>query len=258
MNIYFIDVFTDTAFRGNTAVVVPLQDWLDDATMQRMATQHQQSETVFFTPRADGFEIRWFTPTNEVDLCGHATLAAAYVIWNMLGHPVSFINFQSKSGGLRVTKENGSITLDFPMDYYLDQEAPEKMVRALGLDPAESYIGKWNHLLVYEQEESIRRMTPDFELLAEVKCHGVIVTARGTDVDYVYRFFAPRQGINEDPATGSVQTTLTNYWSKRLDRPEWTSEQVSERGGSFRTRIEEDRVLITGQAVTYLQGEVFL
>jgi PhzF family phenazine biosynthesis protein len=258
MNIYYIDVFTDKIFHGNTAAVVPLQEWLPEERMQEMAAQHKLSETVFFVPRGDAFDIRWFTPEAEVDLCGHATMASAYVIWNMLGHPVSYIIFHSKSGALKVTKNNGNITLDFPIDYYLDQEAPDKMIQALGKKPKEAYIGKHNHLLVYEQEEDIKRMDPDFAQLKEVKTHGVIVTAKGYDVDYVYRFFAPSIGVNEDPATGSVQTTLTNYWSKKIDKESWTSIQLSKRMGHFRTAIEGDRVLITGQAVPYMTGEILL
>ena len=256
MNVYFIDAFTDHVFGGNTAAVVPLQEWLSDAQMQRIAAQHNLSETVFFIPRGDAFDIRWFTPVTEVDLCGHATLAASYVIWNMLGHPVSYIIFQSKSGALRVTRNNGDLTLDFPMDYYLDQAAPDKMVQALGKAPKEAYIGKTNHLLIYDSEDDIRRLKPDFQLLSEVKAHSIIVTARGYDVDYVYRFFAPSVGINEDPATGSAQTTLTNYWSKKLERETWISLQLSSRIGKFQTAIEDDRVLITGQAVVYLTGKI--
>lgn len=258
MNVYFIDVFTDQVLSGNTAAVIPLQEWLPDATMQQIASQHNLSETAFFVPRGDAFDIRWFTPLAEVELCGHATLASAYVIWNMLGHPVSYVIFHSKSGALKVKRNNGSYTLDFPMDYYLDQEAPEKMIQALGRAPKEAYIGRINHMLVYNNEEEIRRMHPDFGLLQQVKSQGIIVTARGYDVDYVYRFFAPAIGVNEDPATGSVQTTLTNYWSKKLDKDEWHSKQLSARGGTFITAIEDDRVLITGNAVTYLQGEIFL
>ncbi len=258
MQVYFIDVFTDELFKGNTAAVVPLSGWLPDAQMQQMAAQHQLSETVFFIPRGDGFDIRWFTPAAEVDLCGHATLASAYVLWNILGYPVSHILFHSKSGPLKVTRNNGDLTLDFPMDYFLEQEAPEKMVKALGKTPTASFIGKDNYLLVYDNEEDIRHMQPNFMLLQEVKAHGIIVTARGRSVDYVFRFFAPSIGVNEDPATGSAQTTLTNYWSKRLDKEQWTSLQLSARGGSFVTSIENDRVLITGQAVLYLTGEIHM
>ena len=258
MQVYFIDVFTDEVFKGNTAAVVPLSGWLSDERMQQIAAQHQLSETAFFVPRGDGFDIRWFTPATEVPLCGHATLASAYVIWNMMGHPVSHILFHSKSGPLKVMRNNGSYTLDFPMDYFLDQEAPDKLVKALGKEPKASFIGKDNYMLVYENEEDIKRMQPDFALLKEVKTQGIIVTARGYDVDYVYRFFAPALGVNEDPATGSAQTTLTNYWSKRLDKESWTSLQLSARGGSFVTAIEDDRVLISGNAVTYLQVEIFL
>ena len=135
MQVYFIDVFTDEVFKGNTAAVVPLSGWLSDERMQQIAAQHNLSETAFFVPRGDGFDIRWFTPATEVPLCGHATLASAYVIWNMMGHPVSHILFHSKSGPLKVMRNNGSYTLDFPMDYFLDQEAPDKLVKALGKEP---------------------------------------------------------------------------------------------------------------------------
>lgn len=254
--VYFIDAFANGVFSGNTAAVVPLQEWLPDETMQRIAAQHKISETAFFIPRADGFEIRWFTPVTEVDLCGHATLATAHVIWDILAHPVHHILIHSKSGPLRVSRADGQITLDFPMDYYLDIQAPEKMIGALGTAPMEAYIGKDNHLLVYKDELDIINMHPDFQLLSEVRTHGVIVTSRGRDVDYVYRFFAPSLGINEDPATGSAQTTLTNYWSKKLERETWTSIQLSDRRGYFTTAIEGERALISGKAVTYLQGEI--
>ncbi len=255
--LYIIDAFTDTKFGGNPAGVMPLQQWLPAETMQQIAMENNQAETAFFVPMENGeFDLKWFTPVTEVNLCGHATLASAHVLHQFLGYTKSEIIFNSKSGKLYVTKNETGFTLNFPVDFFLDTEAPDKLLKALKHDPDEIYIGREDYLCVYHNEAMIRRIDPDFKLLAELKSRGVIVTAKGYETDFICRFFAPAFGIDEDPATGSIQTTLMPYWSKKLNKNELTSVQLSKRIGKFSSRLEDGRVLISGNAVTYLVGEI--
>lgn len=256
--IYIVDAFTDMQFGGNQAAVIPLQNWLSDGTMQKIAMENNLSETAFFIPVDDHFHIRWFTPAVEVDLCGHATLATAHILFTQLQYQNEIIQFESRSGILSVSKTDNGYTLDFPKDYYLDSEPNEKLFKALGAKPKELYIGKSDFLLIYDNEEQIKHLQPDFNLLNEVRARGIIVSAKGRNTDYVYRFFAPQSGINEDPATGSAQTTLTPYWSKLLNKTHINSVQLSSRTGRFITEIKGDRVLISGNAITYLKGKITL
>lgn len=255
--IYIIDAFTDRIFGGNPAAVVPLKSWLSDEHLQKIAQENNQAETAFFVELPDNtIHIRWFTPLLEVNLCGHATLAAAHVLFNISKTQTTAIEFNSLSGKLVAKKTAGGIQLDFPLDYFLETEAPDKLIKGLNSTPNEIYIGREDFLCVFDYEEKIKRLTPDFALLGELKSRGVIVTAKGNDVDYVCRYFAPGYGINEDHATGSIQTTLTNYWSKKLNKKSLTSIQISKRTGKFTTELSGDRVLITGNTITYLTGEI--
>lgn len=258
LSMYIIDAFTDEKFGGNPAGVLPLQSWLPKETMQKIAMENNQAETAFFVPEGDDFSIKWFSPSVEIDLCGHATLSAAHVLFTHLGYNKDKITFHSNSGPLHVWKTNGMLTLDFPADFFLEVPAPDKLLKALSFPPKEIYIGKTDYLAVYDYEEQVRRMDPDFALLNEVRARGVIVTAKGNDIDFVYRFFAPQAGINEDPATGSAQTTLMQYWSKHLNKTQLNSLQLSKRIGKFSSVIKGDRVEISGSAITYLSGEILL
>ncbi|MFI5173063.1 MAG: PhzF family phenazine biosynthesis protein, partial [Chitinophagales bacterium] len=251
-----LTALTDKKFGGNPAGVIFLDEWIADALMQQIAAENNQAETAFCVKQDDVYHIRWFTPAVEVDLCGHATLATAHILFHHLSYKSDRINFTSKSGDLFVTGNGKVITLDFPVDYFLETELPDKLSTAMRHAPKETYIGKTDYLLVYDYEEIIKRLDPEYSILKEVRARGVIATAKGNDVDFVYRFFAPQSGINEDPATGSAQTTLMNYWSKKLNKKELRSLQLSPRLGSFSSKISGDRVQISGEAITYLEGEI--
>jgi PhzF family phenazine biosynthesis protein len=254
--LYQIDAFTDRLFHGNPAAVCPLQEWLPEATMQQIAAENNLAETAFYVPAADGFHIRWFTPVAEVDLCGHATLATAHVLFHYEGYHGTTIRFDSRSGVLHVRRDNDLLILDFPADEYELVTAPPEMIRGLGQEPLEAYLGKSDYMLVYARQKDIETIAPDFGLIARLPVRGVIVTAAGNEADFVSRFFAPHYGINEDPATGSAHTTLTPYWANRLGKQELTAMQLSLRGGWLKCKLVGDRVEIAGQAVTYLVGEI--
>jgi PhzF family phenazine biosynthesis protein len=254
--IYQIDAFTDRLFQGNPAAVCPLAAWLPDETMQRIGAENNLSETAFYVRSGDAFEIRWFTPTVEVDLCGHATLASAHVLFNHERYRGRQIVFSSRSGILKVAREGDFLVLDFPVDTTEEVKPPKELVKGMGLQPQKALRGRSDYMLVYASEADIEGLKPDFGLIAKATARGIIATARGTRVDFVSRFFAPQAGIPEDPATGSSHTTLTPYWSKVLGKLELTSLQLSKRRGSFKCRLRNDRVEIAGQAKTYLVGKI--
>ncbi len=254
LKIFKVDAFTSRLFGGNPAGVLPLESWLPDETMQLIAMENNLAETAFFVPSSDGFHIRWFTPKVEVELCGHATLASAHVIFNHLGFQGEEIRFGSLSGPLRVFREKSRIMLDFPADPVDPAEPPEDLYKALGREPLLCYRGKTDYLLVYESRWEIESMKPDFGLLGKVDARGVIVTAPGQEVDFVSRFFGPQVGIDEDPVTGSAHTTLIPYWSRQLAKNEMSARQLSARGGFLLCRHKGNRVEIGGEAVTYLEG----
>jgi PhzF family phenazine biosynthesis protein len=256
LQIYQADAFSDSLFKGNPAAVVPLTEWLSDETMQQIAMENNLSETAFFIPEGDHFHIRWFTPMTEVDLCGHATLASAHILFNELAFKGEQIEFKSKSGLLKVTKSADKLQLDFPADpVSLVDNIPE-IGNALGASPMAIYKGKTKHLLLFDKEETIRNMKPNFHLLKQTDARGIIVTAKGTTVDFVSRFFAPKVGIDEDPVTGSAHTLLVPFWANRLNKTEMKALQLSARGGQLWCTLSGDRVLIAGKAVTYLRGEI--
>ena len=257
INIYQIDAFTDKVFHGNPAAVCVLPEWLGEEKMQQIAAENNLAETAFVLQTGPDYEIRWFTPTVEVDLCGHATMASAYVLFHFYNHPSDKINFKSRrSGLLTVEKEGEALTLDFPADVYQRVEAPQALLSALGGTPEKTYRGKTDYMLLFGSEKEIRDLNPDFRKMATVEARGVIVTAPGEEVDFVSRFFAPQSGIDEDPVTGSAHTTLIPFWSQKLNKKVMSARQVSERQGELKCEFRGSRVKITGQAVAYLTGEL--
>ncbi len=258
--IYQVDAFTDKLFGGNPAAVCPLEEWLDTEVMQGIALENNLSETAFFVKHGDGYDIRWFTPTVEVGLCGHATLASAHVIFNYLDFEGDLIKFKSKSGELRVTRGGDLLTLDFPASKPEAIEgAPCELKEALKAEPLGLYKSR-DLVAVYDSEEDVLAIEPDFEALSEVlsslSCLGMIVTAPGKESDFVSRFFAPLAGINEDPVTGSAHTTLIPFWAERLNKTKLHAFQVSRRRGELFCELSGDRVLIAGKAVTFFKGEI--
>lgn len=258
LTLYQIDAFADKPFKGNPAAVCILEEWLEDSLMQKIAMENNLAETAFVVNKDGKFEIRWFTPELEVDLCGHATLASAYVLFNIINIPDSTISFYSpRSGPLKVKKAAGGfMTMDFPADQLHEQPQLPELKEALGLSALKTFKGKTDYMLVFGSQKEIEQMQPDFLKLSKVDARGVIVTARGEQVDFVSRFFAPQSGIIEDPVTGSAHTSLTPYWSKTLGKTELTAKQLSKRSGDLQCEFLGDRVKITGQAVPYLIGEI--
>src|SRR5450755_2982572 len=249
--LYHIDAFTDKAFGGNPAAVCPLPSWIDDRLMQSIAAENNLAETAFFTPSADGYHIRWFTPTDEVDLCGHATLASAHVVFEHLDRDRQSVTFGSKSGLLRVDRRADSLVLDFPALAAAPLAPMPALAAALGATPLETLQAK-SLLAVFGSERDVRALSPDFEAMRKLDSFGVIVTAPGDSVDFVSRFFAPKVGIPEDPATGSAHCTLTPYWAARLAKTALHALQVSARGGEMWCELAGDRVRIAGHVTPYL------
>lgn len=256
LRIYQIDAFADRLFGGNPAAVCPLEAWLPDETMQKIAFENNLSETAFYVRTGGGFHIRWFTPAVEVDLCGHATLATAYVIFTYDRHPGDSIELASKSGVLKVKREGELLVLDFPAGAPSPAPPAPGLIEALGGRPTATLKGKTDYLVVYEAEEEVATLAPDIPALGRVNARGIVVTAPGRQVDFVSRFFAPRVGVAEDPVTGSAHTMLTPYWSARLGKPVLSAMQLSKRQGRLRCRLAGDRVEIAGRAVPYMVGTI--
>lgn len=251
--IYQIDAFAEKPFEGNPAAVVPLEKWLPNTTLQAIAEENNLSETAFFVPLNTGFKIRWFTPNREVKLCGHATLASAFVLFNILGYENDTVTFESLSGPLSVTKTDDLLTLDFPSQKPEKCEIPEALVNGLGRTPIECYRGE-DFVAVFRNEHEIKSIIPNHNLLEKLDSRGVIVTATSSEYDFVARFFAPKYGIPEDPMTGSAYTQLTPYWSEKLGKTQLTARQVSQRGGKLFCQLDGNRVRISGYAVKYMEG----
>lgn len=256
LRLFQVDAFTSHAFAGNPAAVVPLEAWLADATLQAIAAENNLSETAFFVPQGDGFEIRWLTPVHEVDLCGHATLASAWVLFNVLEPGRRAVRFRSKSGPLGVSAEGDRIALDFPSRPPLAAEASLAAVAAaLGARPQALFAAR-DYLAVFADEGEVRALRPDMARTAALDRMAVIATAPGTGCDFVSRFFAPAVGVPEDPVTGSAHTTLVPYWAARLGRACLFARQVSARGGELWCEDRGGRVSIAGQAAPYLEGTI--
>ncbi len=253
--IYHVDAFTSRRFAGNPAGVCPLERWLDDDTLQSIAAENLLPATAFLVRDGDRLALRWFTPTRELKLCGHATLAAGFVLFERLGHPAPTITFESKSGPLHVRCDGRRFTLDFPAQPDTPCELPAALEAALGLRPREVRRAR-SYLAVFDHEEEVRALLPHMETLAALDVFGVIVTAPGREVDFVSRFFAPGAGVPEDAVTGSSHCTMVPYWAERLGRNVLEARQLSPRGGELHCELDGDRVKLAGEAVLYLEGEI--
>ena len=257
LSIFQVDAFTKKTFGGNPAAICPLDEWLDAETMQRIALENNLSETAFFVKNQDVYDLRWFTPTFEIDLCGHATLASAFVLFELLGAKENILRFQTKSGILTVEKENDLLVLDFPSRPAESCEIPENLVEAIGRAPKEVLKSR-DYLMVYESEDEVREINPNFAELLKIDTHAVIVTAKGNESDFVSRFFAPEVGVCEDPVTGSAHCTLIPYWAEKLGKEQFYAKQISARGGELFCKLKGDRVKIGGNATLYLKGEIYV
>lgn len=257
LSLYWIDAFTDRLFAGNPAAVVPLEQWIDDARLQRIAFENGLSETAFFVPRGEArYELRWFTPAAEVDLCGHATLASAYVLFHEFGLAAAQVTFESRSGPLTVARRDDKLELDFPARPAQSAPPPAALLDGLQREPAFTARSERMWLCVFPSAADVAALRPDFARLGQVTPGRIIVTAPGEDCDFVSRFFALDVGIAEDPVTGSAHCTLVPYWARRLGRTRLHARQISARGGELWCEEAGDRVRIAGHAVRYLRGEI--
>ena len=256
--IFQVDAFTDKQFKGNPAAVCPLEEWLPESVMQNIAMENNLAETAFIVKKGDSYQIKWFTPESEIDLCGHATLAAAYVINKYIDNKKEKIEFQSVSGKLIVSRTGDVFSMLFPSRPAKAADLSNLFLKALGKQPIEVYKAR-DYLLVYKSEDDIKNIYPDMELLKKIDAFAVIVTAPGDEVDFVSRFFAPGAGISEDPVTGSAHCTLIPYWADRLNKKELKARQLSRRGGNLICKLHnQNKVLIAGKAVSYLEGYIYV
>ena len=255
--IHQVDSFASRVFSGNPAAVCPLKEWLPDQQMQAIAAENNLANTAFFVPSRDEYDLRWFTPKVEVDLCGHATLASAFIIFHDLAPSANSIRFATKSGALIVTRDGDLLSLDFPSRPPVECEAPPQLAQALGAKP-EAILGARNYLAVFSSEDDVRGLAPNMEVLQQLDRPGVIATAPGKEVDFVSRYFAPALGVPEDPVTGSAHCTLIPYWSNRLGKKKLHARQVSARGGDLWCEDRGERVIIGGKAVRFSDGFIYL
>lgn len=258
ISLYQIDAFADKVFSGNPAAVCPLDAWLPDALLQNIAMENNLAETAYYVKEKKGYRIRWFTPAVEVDLCGHATLAAAFVLFNHGGYQGDSISFNSRSGPLTVSRQGDLLTLDFPTDSLSEVPVLPELEEAFSIRPVKALKGRTDYLLVYESESQIRSLTADMARVARIKARGIIVTAKGDQADFVSRFFAPQSGVNEDPVTGSAHTTLIPYWAQVLKKTEMEAIQCSARGGHLHCKMKGERVEISGKGRTFLIGHIYI
>jgi PhzF family phenazine biosynthesis protein len=257
--IYQVDAFSEIVFGGNPAAVIPLKEWLEDEILQKIALENNLSETAFYVEQEGKFLLRWFTPKVEVDLCGHATLAAAHVIFEHEDFRGEIVNFFSpRSGKLNVKKSSKGLTLDFPTDTVARDTLSKDLLDCFKEKPLEAFRGKTDVVLVFEKEEDIQQLQFDLSKIELIHARGVIATAKGENVDFVSRFFGPQVGVPEDPVTGSAHTTLTPIWAEKLAKNKLTAKQLSPRGGELTCELLGERVEITGKAVTYMEGRVFV
>ncbi len=253
--LYQLDAFTSRLFGGNPAAVVPLEAWLPDRVMAAIAAENNLAETAFVIPRAESSPLRWFTPALEIDLCGHATLATAHLLFTRYFPARDRLAFETRSGALVVTRDRDLLSLDFPSRPGRRIDVTPQVVDALGAAPRELFLAR-DQLAVFDSEAQVRALRPDFARVAAIDAIGVIASAPGDEVDFVSRFFAPRAGIDEDPVTGSAHCTLIPYWAARLGKTSLVAKQVSARGGDLLCRLEGERVAIAGRVVPYLSGEI--
>lgn len=252
---YQVDAFATRAFEGNPAAVCPLDSWLDDNVLQAIAEENNLSETAFFVPSERGYQLRWFTPVKEVDLCGHATLAAAHVLFDRLDYAQPVITFETRSGDLFVKRNGQQLEMDFPASTLMPCAVPGILVEALGQHPVEVLAAE-DYVAVFDSEATIRAITPNLALLGQLDLRGVIVTAPGATVDFVSRMFAPKYGIPEDPVTGSAHCELAPYWAAKFGKTRLEARQVSRRGGSLTCEVNANRVTLSGRAVTFMEAEI--
>lgn len=257
--IYQVDAFTHRVFGGNPAAIVPLDEWLDDAVLQAIAMENNLSETAFFVAQPLGaeadFALRWFTPTVEVELCGHATFATAWLLFHELGYDASAMSFMSRSGVLRAERQANKVVIDLPARASAEVPCPPALAEGLQAQPQAVRSGA-NLIAVFGSEAEVAALAPDFRKLAELHPQGVIATAPGEQVDVVSRFFAPSFGIDEDPVTGSAHADLAPYWVERLDRPQFSARQISERVGELQIELQQQRVYMAGEGRLYLRGMI--
>lgn len=256
LKLYQIDAFSSRPLAGNPAAVCPLEIWLDDATLQAIALENNLAETAFFIPHEGDYRLRWFTPKSEVDLCGHATLASAYVVFNELEPRREEVRFHTRSGALLVTRQSDRMAMDFPAWPPRRVEPPQPLLRALVRPPKEVYRSDRDFLVVYESAEDVRALDPLMDPLMLVDCLGTIATAPGDDCDFVSRFFAPRVGVPEDHVCGSAHCTLTPYWARRLGKNSMFARQISARGGEIWVELRGERLTIAGHAAKFLEGTI--
>jgi PhzF family phenazine biosynthesis protein len=259
ITIYQVDAFADEVFKGNPAAICPLTTWLPDETLQQVAAENNLSETAFYVPNGNGFDIRWFTPAVEVELCGHATLAAAFVLFYHEGYKGDTLHFHShRSGALTVKEQGGLLVLNFPKDRYAEVPLTNDLLAATDKRPLAAFKGKTDYMLVFEREEDIKTMTPNLPVITGLDARGLIVTAKGNNYDFVSRFFGPASGINEDPVTGSAHTTLIPYWAQQSGKNELSAIQLSERTGVLHCSLLDERVTLAGKGVLFMKGEIFI
>ncbi len=259
LTLYQIDAFTDRVFGGNPAAIVPLAQWLSAELMQCIALENNLSETAFFVKTPRGYHIRWFTPTHEVDLCGHATLATAAVLYEHLGESAESIHFDARRGPLKVSRVGEAYQLDFPVDTIKAVPDPNGVIaKAIGVTPEACYQGADDYLVILGDEAQVRSLEPDLSLVATLTARGLLVSAPGHELDFVSRCFFPQFGIDEDPVTGSAHTTMAPYWSDRLGKEILEAAQISARGGRITCEMRGDRVLLRGQCVSYMIGTIYV
>lgn len=259
LKVYVVNAFAGSTFGGNPAAVIYLREWLTEDFMQQIAAQHNLAETAYIIPKGDDYAIRWFTPAVEVALCGHATLASAHVFYNHLGYKKDQITFDSKSGPLHVSKRNdGRLRLDFPADKAVATKNLPAISEGLKAKTTAVYKGSTDYMVVLENQRAIENLSPDFRILSQLKSRGIIATAKGDEADFVSRCFFPQSGIDEDPVTGSAHTLLAPYWADQLGKDKLSAIQLSKRKGYLECEISGNRVLISGNARTYLEGDIFI
>lgn len=258
IDLYQVDAFASKPFEGNPAAVCPLETWLDDGVLQAIATENNLSETAFFVPTESGYQLRWFTPAVEVDLCGHATLAAAWVIFNMLGDSAELLQFETRSGQLLVRRDGDELAMNFPAKVVEPFTMEAEVKAALGINEIEELLISDDIVVVVNDAQLIESLTPDMQQLKRLPGRGIVVTAKGSDVDVVSRWFGPKAGVEEDPVTGSAHTSLAPYWAKRLGKQQLTARQGGARKGALSCEIEGDRVIIKGRVTPYLKGVITL
>jgi PhzF family phenazine biosynthesis protein len=258
LQIYQVDAFASKVFEGNPAAVCPLNEWLDDEILQKIAEENNLSETAFFVSSGDEIQLRWFTPLEEVDLCGHATLACAHVLYEHLGYSEAKINFQTKSGKLIVTKTQSGFSMDFPasVPVELNSAIPSALIHALGNVKPKKVLAAFDYIIVLNSEEEVKNLTPELSQWLNIDLRGVVVTAQGNDVDFVSRCFFPKLRVNEDPITGSAHCELAPYWASVLNKNILKARQISIRSGLVYCELVNDRVILTGSAVDYMKGEI--